>query len=71
MAKTVKLNDWVGRSVEGVKCQECGGFAGRVDCTPKEEFEWGCGRTGCCARAFVCALCGTRHVGCAEAPEME
>ena len=59
------------RDAEGIKCP-CGGYAGQVDPTKAEMREYGCGRmSGCCSRAFVCAVCGTRLVGSAPAPEME
>lgn len=60
----------VGRSVEGVKCP-CGGYAEQVETTAEESRRFGCGLRGCCDRAFVCVVCGTRLVGSAEAPEME
>lgn len=59
------------KDVEGLKC-ECGGYAERVNCTPEELEKYNCGRLyECCARAFVCCVCGKRIVGSAEAPEME
>ena len=62
----------INRDANGIQC-ECGGYAARVACTPEEiAGENNCGRQWeCCARAFVCALCGKRIVGKAEAPEME
>lgn len=59
------------RGAEAAPC-ECGGYADRVEATPDEIAEHGCGRASeCCARAFVCRKCGTRIVGTAEAPEMD
>ena len=59
------------RDAEGVKCQ-CGGYAERVRCTPEEFDRYNCGRIyECCARAFVCQICGNRIVGRAEAPDMD
>ena len=58
------------RNADGIKC-ECGGYADSADVTDAEERRYGCGRPGCCSRAFVCAKCGARIVGTAEAPEME
>lgn len=62
------------RDTDAVKCS-CKGYAGRVDCTVEECRELGCGRDTpqyqCCARAFVCELCGQRYIGTAPAPEME
>ena len=61
----------ISRDVEGLKC-DCGGYAERVDCTPEELKKYNCGRPyECCARTFVCCICGKRIVGSAEAPEME
>jgi hypothetical protein len=58
------------READGIEC-ECGGYAQRVDCTKKELQEYNCGRYWeCCARAFVCKMCGKRIVGQAEAPEV-
>lgn len=54
------------RECEGTRCV-CGGFAELVDSTAEETKT----RCACCARAFVCILCGLRIVGTAEAPEME
>lgn len=70
MADTKKFESEVKRGVEGIQCA-CGGYAEKVVVTNEEENRYGCGRQGCCARAFVCKLCGTRWVGGAEAPEME
>lgn len=67
-----KNNIVYGADADAVECQQCGGYAEGVSCTPEEIKEHGCGgRTACCARAFVCELCDTRIVGSASAPEME
>jgi hypothetical protein len=71
------------RGADGVKCK-CGGYADLVDTTHEENMKYDCGRyqmhyrmTGapsawsCCARAFKCAVCGTRIVGTQAAPEMD
>jgi hypothetical protein len=56
---------------DGLECH-CGGYMRRVDTTPAERSEYGCGRTWeCCARAFECVVCGMRAAGSAESPEME
>jgi hypothetical protein len=68
--KTIPLTTDIGRDTDGIPCT-CGGYAAQVAVTPEEEKAHGCGRPGCCARAFVCKLCKTRLVGSAEAPEME
>ena len=64
----------VERNAYGIEC-ECGGYAARVNCTEEEINKFGCGHesTGyeCCARAFVCKICGKRHAGYARAPEIE
>ena len=69
---TVELKDWVKRDAQAWKCP-CGGFAERADLTDDEKAEYDyCGRgTGCCTRAFVCCLCGTRLIARACAPEMD
>lgn len=71
----LKYDKWnIPRALEGVPC-ECGGFAGIVHCTDDEVNEYGCVRDKpgreCCARAFICMVCGTRHVGQAEAPDYD
>ncbi len=59
------------REVGAIEC-DCGGYAERVDCTKEEIKEYNCGRNYvCCARTFVCKICGERISGKAEAPEME
>jgi hypothetical protein len=68
--ETKTLKESVPREAIGVPC-ECRGYTDRVDCTPDEEQKFGCGRTGCCARAFVCRVCKVRIVGSADAPEMD
>lgn len=61
------------RDATGYPCK-CGGYAGRVDNTDEEILEEGCARdkpgNECCARAFVCRLCGKRYAGSAEAPDI-
>ena len=57
------------READAVECG-CGGYAVRVEVTPEEEKQYGCGTPKCCSRAFVCKLCGRRTFGTAEAPEM-
>lgn len=64
------------RDAQSAMCA-CGGYAERVLCTKAEVMKHDCPRgqmfvsTPCCARAFVCRVCGARIVGKAEAPEME
>lgn len=70
MAETIPLGRWVERGADAVKCS-CGGYAEQADTTPEEDTTYGCGRPGCCSRAFVCAICGNRMVARAHAPEME
>jgi hypothetical protein len=55
----------------GIYCF-CSGYATRVACTEEEIKRYGncMGGGECCARAFLCAVCGIRWVGTAEAPEM-
>ncbi len=64
----------ISRTADGVACS-CGGYARRAECTEWEIEQHGCGRdrigNECCARAFVCVLCGRRHACSAEAPDME
>lgn len=64
----------IARESEAVGCS-CGGRARRAGCTEDEIYQYGCGRdrvgAECCARAFVCALCGRRYACKVEAPEME
>lgn len=59
----------VDRETQSIRCS-CGGFAERVKVTPAEEARSGCGRPGCCSRAFLCGLCKRRICRKAEAPEM-
>lgn len=67
----VQIRYGIERAAEGIKC-DCGGYAERVKCTREELRAYNCGRSWeCCARAFVCCVCGVRIVGAAEAPEME
>ena len=67
----MQVENGIRRNAEAIKCK-CGGYAERVDCTPEEIEEYGCGRPyQCCSRAFICSLCGERIVGKADAPEME
>ena len=68
---SVEVRWGINRSAEGIKCT-CNGYAEPVECTPEEFAKYNCGRPWkCCARAFVCCVCGRRIVGKAEAPEMK
>jgi hypothetical protein len=68
---TKELKEHPSRESGGIVCC-CGGYAGRVKCTKDEIERFGCHTGGeCCARAFLCAVCGLRWVGQAEAPEMD
>jgi hypothetical protein len=59
------------RDVKAIPCPVCSGYADRVPCTKNELKQYNCGRsTECCARAFLCRVCGSRTLGKAEAPEM-
>lgn len=62
------------RETEAIEC-ECGGYCERVDCTEEECAKYGCGRDSpggeCCARAFVCKVCGKRYAASAPAPDMD
>jgi hypothetical protein len=63
------------RDDDGIKCK-CGGYAERDHKMTAEELRGRtCGRDTeiyqCCARAFVCAVCGTRWLGMAPAPDMD
>ena len=62
----------IGRGIDAIKCS-CGGYAGEADCTEDEiKGSLNCGRSwACCVAAFVCALCGKRHLRRREAPEMD
>lgn len=67
----IKLKEQVERTANAVPCT-CGGYADLVDSTPEEIAAQRCGRSyACCARAFVCRLCGERLVGAAEAPDFD
>lgn len=62
------------REAEAIECK-CGGYAASVDANAEECAEFGCGRDRpggyqCCARAFVCKVCGARYSGSAEAPDI-
>lgn len=64
------------RDHEAIKCPKCRvGYAERVSSNMEERKLYTCGRENhffeCCARAFVCASCGTRSAGKAAAPEMD
>lgn len=65
---TLEIPDSLERGVNAYACT-CGGYGESVDVTPEEEKKHGCGRWGCCARAFVCRICKTRWVGSLEAPD--
>ena len=58
------------RETGAVPCK-CNGYCDSVEPTWEEEKKYGCGITRCCARAFVCRLCGARYAGSAPSPEME
>jgi len=66
------MTETVERDTRAIKC-DCGGYAGEVECTQAEiESPTNCGRSwACCVAAFVCAICGKRHVRRRYAPEME
>jgi hypothetical protein len=55
----------------GIPCPHCSGYADSCLTTDAEEHQYGCGREGCCARAFICRLCGRRTAMRAHAPDME
>jgi hypothetical protein len=61
------------REAKTVICPACNILtADRVRCTPEEIRLYGCGRDSeCCARAFVCTVCGTRTAGTVEAPDWD
>ena len=65
---------FVDRDESVIECS-CGGAARRVKCSKAERDRWGCGRDSanweCCARAFVCKVCGKRYAGNAYAPDMD
>lgn len=58
------------RNDDAIACPKCKGYAGRVKCTSQELEQFNCGRSyECCARAFVCKVCGHRVAMKAPAPE--
>lgn len=60
------------RDDDAIPCPKCKGYAPRVECTEEELKQYNCGRPWeCCARAFVCSVCGHRFATQAPAPEME
>jgi uncharacterized protein with PIN domain len=60
------------REVDTIRCEDCGGEMDKVDCTPEERKEYGCGRPyDCCSAAFVCESCHKRIVISLPAPEMD
>lgn len=68
------MSDYVelSRDDEGIRCPACKkGYAESVEPTDEEEAKYGCGRPGCCSRAFVCAACGVRTAARAPAPDMD
>ena len=67
---TKKIPETLGRFQDSYEC-ECGGYCALDELTAEEEKECGCGREGCCGRAFLCRVCQTRWIGRIEAPEME
>ena len=66
MSESLVYDGLIDRNAEGIPCQDCQGYADRVDCTPEELNDFNCHRIfQCCARAFVCRLCLKRIVGTA------
>lgn len=70
-----QVADSIPRDAQAIKCA-CGGYAEQAPCTRAEVQLYDCstGRLferACCARAFMCCICGARIAGKAEAPEME
>lgn len=65
---TKEITGEIGRFQDSYEC-ECGGFCALDELTAQEEKDYGCGRSGCRARAFVCRLCQTRYVGRVSTPE--
>lgn len=60
------------RTDNAIPCSNCSGYAERVQCTPLERQEYGCGRSyDCCSAAFVCIQCGNRMVTSLPAPETD
>ncbi len=61
------------RHQDEIGCPVCRkGVAEQVMTTREERIEFGCridGDEECCARAFVCTLCGARILASAEPPE--
>jgi len=67
---TIHRDEKFDRDEKAIKCK-CGGYAERGKCTKAELKEFNCNRSyECCARVFVCCVCGARIVGQADAPEM-
>lgn len=66
------MSGYAPRTTEGISCT-CGGYSQRVACTEEEIQRYGNCLAGgeCCARAFLCGVCGIRWVGTAEAPESD
>ena len=54
--------------IESVKCS-CGGIPIEAETTDCEEKEFGCGRRGCCVKAYECPECKTRFTLGLAAPE--
>lgn len=75
--ETAVFAGWhIPRDARAIQCAKCGvGYAKRAPATWPECKAYTCGRdrpgSECCTRAFVCAACGARNVGHAQAPEMD
>lgn len=66
----MKIDD-IKRDTEAIEC-DCGGYCERVPCNEEELKLYNCGREyECCARAFVCKVCGKRYAGEAPAPDID
>lgn len=49
----------------------CGGDVYEVETVSEEEVKYGCGRKGCCIRAFQCKKCNVRFLLKIDAPEID
>lgn len=56
------------REISSISCS-CGGEVTEQTATIEEEATHGCGRRGCCVKAYVCGKCGTRFTLSLESPE--